>query len=363
MPHERWEPIGRVSVRAVDVPLARAIVTAAGTMPSVPAVVVEVMTADGIAGVSYLRTYTRIALRATVQLAREVADLVKGLPVDPASIRQTLRARFRLLGSDGLVGAVIAAFDMALWDRYAKAHELSLARALGSARTSVPAYASLSAASARDAAREAEELVGRGFRAVKLKGTPDLRQTLAAAGAVRAAVGPEISLLVDFNQALGVQQVLARAREVDRAGLYWIEEPTQADDLVGHALLADALATPVQLGENLRSTNELDALVRVGGVDHLAFDVQRIGGVSGWRDAAETAGRSGIPVSSHAFGEFSRHLLAASPTSHLFEFLDHMERVVEEPIRVEDGEVVLPDRPGAGLAFDERALRRYEVAT
>jgi mandelate racemase len=88
-------------------------------------------------------------------------------------------------------------------------------------------------------------------------------------------------------------------------------------------------------------------------------DVQRIGGVTGWMRASALAHAHGIDMSSHLFPEFSVHLLGVTPTCHWLEYMDWAAPVLREPLRVKDGVVRIPDRPGAGLAWDEAAVERY----
>src|SRR3954447_3088721 len=144
------------------------------------------------------------------------------------------------------------------------------------------------------AIEEAEEAVGRGFTAVKLKATADLEPVRA----VKAALGDDVKLMVDFNQSLSVEAALRLSPALDALGLYWIEEPTRADDYAGHARIRAAANTPVQLGENAWGPNDIDKTADAS--DHVMFDAQKIGGVTGWLQAARRTER---PVSSHAFPE------------------------------------------------------------
>ncbi len=90
-------------------------------------------------------------------------------------------------------------------------------------------------------------------------------------------------------------------------------------------------------------------------------DVQRIGGVTGWLRAAAMASVHDLPMSSHLFPEYSAHLLAVTPTRHWLEYMDWANAVLAEPFTVERGCVHLPDRPGAGLEWDEAAVERFAV--
>ena len=88
-------------------------------------------------------------------------------------------------------------------------------------------------------------------------------------------------------------------------------------------------------------------------------DLERIGGVTGWMRAAALAEAAGVEMSSHLFAEVSVHLLAVTPTRHWIEYVDWADAVLAEPLVPRDGCLVAPDRPGAGLAWDEDAVRHY----
>ena len=90
-------------------------------------------------------------------------------------------------------------------------------------------------------------------------------------------------------------------------------------------------------------------------------DAQRIGGVTGWMRAAALAQAAGLEMSSHLFPEVSAHLLAVTPTAHWLEYVDWADAVLEEPFRVKDGRVQMPEKPGVGMAWNEEAVRRYQI--
>jgi mandelate racemase len=108
-------------------------------------------------------------------------------------------------------------------------------------------------------------------------------------------------------------------------------------------------------------TFEMAEAIAARSVELVMPDVQRIGGVTGWLRAAALAHAHGIEMSSHLFPEFSVHLLGVTPTCHWLEFMDWAEPVIQEPIRVVDGLAQIPDRPGAGIAWNEDAVRRYST--
>src|SRR5260370_9883206 len=108
---------------------------------------------------------------------------------------------------------------------------------------------------AREVAGEAEKLLARGFRAVKLRlGHPTLAEDLAALHAVKKRIGSEIAVMVDYNQALSLAQALERGRALDQEGIFWLEEPIRHDDYAGDATLVRELETPFHIGENFSAT-------------------------------------------------------------------------------------------------------------
>jgi mandelate racemase len=331
--------------------------TSAGTFRGAPMVLVDALTDEGVTGRSYVRTYTPVALEPLARLVGALGPLLVGGPAAPAAVERALALHFRILGPQGLTGIAAAALDMALWDALARSRGVSLVTLLGGEPAPIPAYASLRSMAPGPAAEEAGEAVARGFRAVKVKiGRGTLRDDLEAIRAVRAAIGPDAGLMVDYNQALPVSEALVRARALDEEGLEWIEEPTRADDHEGHARIAAAAATPIQLGESWWGPHEMARSIAAGASDLAMPDVQKIGGVSGWLRSAALADAAGLPVSSHAFPEVSAHLLAVTPTRHLLEHLDHAGPILQRPLEVVDGHAIVPDRPGNGLEWDEERV-------
>jgi mandelate racemase len=88
-------------------------------------------------------------------------------------------------------------------------------------------------------------------------------------------------------------------------------------------------------------------------------DVARIGGVSGWLQAAGIAAAHGIEMSSHLMPEISAHLLCATPTAHWLEYVDWADAIIEEPLEIRDGMVLMSDRVGSGISWDEAKLKRF----
>jgi mandelate racemase len=353
-----------IRAAAVEVPLRFVLGTSAAAVRAAPLLLVDVETEEGITGRTWLFCYVRAAAPAIVTMLGAVEEAVRGTRVSPAATWATLAKRFRLIGVQGIVRMAMAAFDTACWDALAIAAKQPLAEYLGGKLRPVPAYNScglgLMAPSAL--ADEAEKLCEGGFRALKLRlGYPTLAEDMAALEAVRKRVASDIGVMVDYNQALSVDEAITRGRALDATGILWIEEPIRHDDYRGCARLARELATPIQIGENFSEPHSMREALDSEACDYVMPDLERIGGVTGWREAAALAATRSVPMSSHLFPEVSAHLLAATPTAHWLEYVDWAGAIVEEPIEIVDGNALIPARPGNGLAWNKDAVARYRL--
>jgi len=353
--------IANLRARPVLVPFKRPPMSASGGIPAAALVLIDLETDAGITGRSYVFGFSPWTLRPIAQCLEAMLAMVRGHALAPLEIEALLRARLTLLDTPGLVGLALAGLDMAAWDALAQAHGVPLVTLLGGSVKAVPAYNStgLWIQPVEKLADEAEALLAEGFTALKLRlGRDEFAQDLAAVRAVKTRIGDRV-LMCDFNQRLTVNEAVLRGRALDGEGLYWIEEPVRHDDYEGYARIAAEVATPIQTGENLVDTFEMARAIAAHSLDFVMPDVQRIGGVTGWLRAAALAHAHGLEMSSHLFPEFSVHLLGVTPTCHWLEFMDWAEPVIQEPVRVVDGFALIPDRPGAGITWNEAAVARY----
>ena len=235
-----------LKVRAVRVPMAHPHRTASGVVSESPLVLTDVVTDDGVVGHSIVFTYTTAALEPDRRTDPEPGSRSSRASRWPRSrSSRSSPRRFRLLGTQGLVGIALAAIDMALWDALARGHGTSLVALLGGVARPIPAYGAVGYDGAEDSARAAAEWAGRGFKGVKAKiGYPTVQEDVAVIRAIRKAVGDGVAIMVDYNQCLTPAEAVERLRVLDDEGLTWVEEPTLAHDYAGHALIAREAATP-----------------------------------------------------------------------------------------------------------------------
>lgn len=352
-----------VTARPVLLPMRRPVVSKVGLFDRWPMILIDIETEEGIVGRSYLEPYLKGSARAIVSVIQELAAARAGQPIRPLDdFQKGLKAQ-NLVGLEGISMIAVSGLDMAAWDALAKAANMPLAVFLGGSLGPVPAYNSngLWLTDVASLGDEASELVAEGgFRGLKLRlGREQLADDLAAIRAVRAAAGDDIKLMVDFNQGLSLGDALHRCHALDEQGLYWLEEPIAYNNLAGFAQLARELKTPIQLGENFYGPRALYQAIAMGCGDYAMPDLMRIGGVTGWLRSAAIAGAAGIEMSTHLYPEFAAHLMRVTETAHWLEWQDWADPILAEPFTPADGFLPVPNRPGAGIAWNEDAVSRY----
>ena len=345
-------------------PLKRPLRTSGGSLDTAPFVLLDLRTDQGLNGLSYIFCYTMLVLKPLVQLVRNLEAIVVGATVAPFKIESRLQNAFRLVGPQGLTGMALAGIDMAVWDILAKGVGQPLCRLLGGPARSMPVYNSngLGLIGAEKAAHEAAQLVGEGFDAIKIRlGYPDIATDLSVVHAIRSEVGPNVRLMVDYNQSLSVQEAIERGTRLDTEDILWMEEPVLATDLDGHAAVRAKIRTPVQTGENWWGPADMQKAIAAGASDFGMCDVIKIGGVTGWQRAAALARKAELPLSSHLFPEISAHLLSTSRTGHWLEYVDWANPFLQQPLAVTRGKAAPSEGPGSGLAWNEDAVEFYLV--
>ena len=113
------------------------------------------------------------------------------------------------------------------------------------------------------------------------------------------------------------------------------------------------------MGENWWGPVEMAASLAAGASDLGMPDAMKIGGVTGWMQAAALAESAGLPISTHLFPEVSVHLLAATPTRHWLEFVDWASPILAQPMEIKSGKASFTEAPGSGIEWDEAAVSRY----
>lgn len=357
--------ISSIVVHRLSVPLPRPVRTSIHRHTHADTVLVE-MRADGAVGSGYCFAFGRHRAAALHALVLDLLPLYEGQ--DPADVRAHFAAAWRALNFMGHAGAAmmaLAALDTACWDLAAQAAGLPLCRYLGGGRDRVPTYASSGLwidYSMDELLREAERFLAEGHRAMKMRiGRANPAEDLERVRRLREAIGPEVKLLADVNQGWDEPTAIRVGRELEAFDLYWLEEPLPYEDLEGCARVAAALTMRVATGETDYGSLAIRRHLELRTADVLMPDLQRMGGVTEFVKAAALCEAHHQPVSSHLFAEASCHLLAAAPNGLILEHMGWWQELFTEPLRVVDGHVIVPARPGIGATLDPKAVSRFET--
>jgi mandelate racemase len=355
------QAISSITARAVDAPISRPVKNAFGVIRSAPLVLIDVKTDQGITGRSYIFAYTRLTLKPLVRLIEEIGAELVGKPIAPFDLMAQMDAKFRLLGWQGLVGMAVSGLDMAFWDALGQAAGQPLSTLLGGSPRPIRAYDSYGAVDPAADENDLRRSLDQGFRGIKIKGGDgDLDNDERVVKAVRGMIGPDIALMLDFNQSLDPAEASRRIDRLAAYDLHWIEEPVPAENLTGHARVRATSPISIQSGENWWFPRGFAEAIASGASDFIMPDLMKVGGVTGWLRVAGQAEAASIPMSSHLFAEASAHVLAVTPTAHWIEYLDLARTIVAEPVEIVDGTITARGH-GLGLAWNEAAVAKHLV--
>jgi mandelate racemase len=353
--------IRSVRARAVVAPISRPVKNAFGVIEAAPLVLIDIETDQDVTGHSYIFAYTRLTLKPLVHLIEEIGNELAGKAIAPFDLMATMDAKFRLLGWQGLVGMAVSGLDMALWDALGQAAGQPLATLLGGSPRPIRAYDSYGVVDPVADEKDLRRSLDQGFRGIKIKGGDgDADNDERAVKGVRTLLGPDIALMLDFNQSLDPAEASRRIARLAPYDLHWIEEPVAAENLQGHAQVRATSAIPIQSGENWWFPRGFAEAITAGASDFIMPDLMKVGGITGWLRVAGQADAASIPMSSHLFAEASAHMLAVTPTAHWLEVLDLARTILASPIEIVDGAVTARG-PGLGLAWNEDAVAKYIV--
>jgi L-alanine-DL-glutamate epimerase-like enolase superfamily enzyme len=330
-------------------------------------VIAHVRTDEGVTGVGYALAFAGGGVEAILSYLD--AKLVPALiGEDPLYVERLWDKMFRLdrgIKRQGIAAYGVAALDIALWDIVGKVAKLPLYKLWGAVTDRVPAYGSGGWAkySTKDVIAEAERYVNLGCRYYKMKiHEPDPRKNVERVREVKQALGGDVRMMVDVNQKLDVLGAIRQAKLLEELDLIWLEEPVLADDLAACAEVAAASPIPIATGENNYTRWEFRELIEKKAARYLMPDVCRANGFSETLRIGKLAAAHSAYVSPHVVHELSLHVAAALPNAFCVEYMEWMpEDLFESLPAFAGGAMVIPDRPGHGLAFNAKALDKYRI--
>jgi L-alanine-DL-glutamate epimerase-like enolase superfamily enzyme len=359
--------IDRVTVEVLETPVDLQYIAAGNAVSSNWHVLSRVFTDDGVQGIGFAVATRASLVKALAQTAQELGQGLVGMNVlEVEAARAKMEHEGGWVGPGGMLSMAIATLDIALWDAAGKILGQPLYRLLGGYRDRVRTYAS-------DAMwyslpldilqQSAQHHVSQGYDILKLRLGHEKwpEGEVARVRAVQESVGPDVQIMVDAAESWNEVQAVPAARALQDAGIVWLEDPVNHQNLAGLAHLAEMLDIPVAGGEHLYGPDPFQKTFDARALDVAIIDLARVGGITPWMKVAAIAQARGIPVAGHVIPEVHVHLLSAVPNGYLVEYMPRSEPIFKTRLKLEDGHLVAPQTPGLGIELDEAACESYRV--
>ena len=219
--------------------------------------------------------------------------------------------------------------------------------------------------------RLAREAVAAGFRTIKLKVGMNIEDDVRRCRLARETVGPDVAIAVDANQRWDVPDAIVWLRHLTDFQLAWVEEPTNPDDILGHAAIRHAVApVPISTGEHTHNRVMFKQLFQANAVDLVQIDAARVGGVNENLAILLLAAKYGVRVFPHAGGvglcELVQHLamadfvaISGKKDDRAIEFVDHLHEHFADPVVIANGCYIAPDAPGFSAQMHKESVAQY----
>lgn len=210
-----------------------------------------------------------------------------------------------------------------------------------------------------------------GWTHVKMKVGSDLNDDKRRAAIIREEIGSEMFLMMDANQKWDVGQAIENMKVLAQFNPWWIEEPTNPDDVLGHAAIAKAVhPIKVATGEHGQNRVLFKQLMQAGAIDICQIDSCRVGGVNENLLIMLMAAKFNIPVCPHAGGvglcEYVQHLsmidylcISGTMEGRVIEYVDHLHEHFVDPVVIRRGRYMPPVKPGYSIEMQKESMREY----
>lgn len=364
--------IGKVDVYLVSTRAPAGMADSTRKVETIGFAVVRITTDQGLEGIGV--TYHEVGGPATRELVRrDMAPRLLGRdPLESEALWQEFFHYLRGVGRKGLTFCALSAVDTALWDLKGKIAGMPIWRMLGGNNPRVPVYASGGWTSYSDdqLVDEMKGMVARGYRIIKMKvgydGGRQPNRDVARVRKVREAVGPDVRILVDANNAFDAATAVQLANRIREYDITLFEEPVFADDIPGLARFRRGTDIPLATGEHEYTKFGVRDLLLAEAADIVQVDGARVGGYTEMIKCAALTQAWNVKFAPHAMEHIHMNLVAALPNALFLERLLMFEPVTRgvfkdapEPI---DGHMTVPDLPGIGLRLDMDFIRDHDEA-
>ena len=332
--------------------------------------VIKIETDEGINGIGLSG-----AVQEAEDIGRSITEHLKQYVIgqDPFDNERIWEEMWqpKLVGRRGITTRVISGIDIALWDIKGKVAKRPVYKLLGGYSNTVPVYIAggyyEEGKGLSDLAEEMEASVSLGANAIKMKiGGATINEDVERVRVVREAVGPNVKLMVDANCAYRYYEAIEIARKMEPYDIFWFEEPVNPDDYQGHKLISQATAIPGATGENEYTRYGFRDLIENRCVAIIQPDALIMGGITEFMKVAALAQAHDLTVAPHGNQDVHVHLVSAVPNGLTVEYYrdstDPMwGKMFKDTLKVNDGSVSPPDRPGLGIELNTEQLAPYRV--
>ncbi len=331
---------------------------------TVDILLVQIRAGDGLTAHGYAFAFGAADLAPVLASAKGLTALLVG--EDARKIERhwaTMLRSLALVGASGATLAALSAIDIALWDLAGQSCGRSVADLLGGARDAIPVYGSNGSLQldVNELVAEAVGFAQLGYPAYKFKVGASPARDLERVRAVRDAVGPSFKLIADATQQWSPKEAIRMAHALAAHDLWWLEEPVNAQDIDGCAEVRRAAPMNIATGETNFGVAESARLLRQHAADVLMPNLQRVGGITGWRKVAAMAELHGISMASHVYGEIGVHLMCGVPNALTLEVVPWWPKLFIETLNIEGGMGSAPARPGLGLTLDQAFVQAHRI--
>jgi L-alanine-DL-glutamate epimerase-like enolase superfamily enzyme len=327
--------------------------------------VVGVTDADGTVGYGYMPS---MSIVGESPLSSE--SLIQGLLIPVMQGRSFIGIRPVLREVEQVLGANFQtkfAIEEAFWDLLAKKLQTPLVNLIGGAcRSEVQVMRMLGLKPPKETAAEAKALVDRGYRHVKVKIGLDEKRDLETVQQVRDAIGEDVFLSADANQAYAPMQAVRVLRKLENANLGLVEQPVRRDDVRGMAFVRQNVSVPIMADEGIETATDALRHIEAGAMDAVSIKLWKMGGLYRGRDiasvctAANVAVHVGSTAGSQLLEAIQLHFCASLPDLFGGAEIAEFESLTNDPVSglvVENGALRVPSVPGLGVMIDHSKLR------
>lgn len=354
--------ITKLRTTILSVPFIEPEFVSVGTRKGVTQVLIELETDEGIVGIG--ECISRPSARVIEAAVQSMTPFLIG--ADPRNIEGIVN-NLRNVGGWGFferVGNVaLGGVEVALWDIVGKACGKPVYELLGGmVRDRMPLMYYLFRFPIDEMMRRAKAAISQGYGTIYFKVGHDTRNDLEAVEAVRDAVGKEVEIRIDANEAWTPGTAIRFIKQIEKFDVEWVEQPTLAKDIDALARVRRAVNTPIAANQSSWTFHDVQQVLKRDAADVIVIDQFQTGGLLTYKKAVALCEASGIPVNHHSWGELgvaaaaAAHVVASSPpflyANQSYVMVQQDDIIMGGLPEVTDGCTAIPHGPGLGVELD-----------